>query len=268
VAITADIEGKIEATPRRSSGVGDASSPVDAPKKGGKGDGPLASTTSVQWEAGKTKVLIIGGGSSHNFAKFFGETDSATLKAAGYSVHYTEDRDQAAAEIGGCDVAIISVNRKFFDTEAYRKALFARIEAGKGVIMLHPGTWYGFGGWPELNKEIVGGGSRGHDKLGPYQVNVTRKDHAMMIGVPHSFDVVDELYYMNAADVPEGTRPIEVLAETSPSQKFGKPHPSVWITEHPKARIVGIALGHDERTHGQDAYKAILTNAVKWVHGK
>jgi len=238
------------------------------PKEGGKGDGPLPPTVPVQWEAGKTKVLVIGGGSSHNFAKFFGDTDVATLKAAGYTVHYTEDRDQAADLLAEADVAVISTNRKFFDTAKYRKALFDRVNSGKGVIMLHPGTWYGFPGWPEINKEIVGGGARGHDKLGPFKVNVTRRDHAIMVGVPDSFDVQDELYYMNAEGAPEGTNKIEVLAETTPSIKYSKPHPSVWITDHPKARIVGIALGHDERVHDLPAFKAILNNATKWVAGK
>ena len=165
-------------------------------------------------------------------------------------------------------MAVISVNRKFFDTAKYRKALFDRVNAGKGVVMLHPGTWYGFGGWPEINKEIVGGGSRGHDRLGNFKVNVTRRDHAIMVGVPDSFEVFDELYYMNAEGAPEGTNKIEVLAETSPSQKYNKPHPSVWITDHPKARIVGIALGHDDKVHDMPAFKAILANSVKWVAGK
>ena len=57
------------------------------------------------WAPGKTKVLIVAGGSAHNFGKFFGETDTATLTAAGFSVNYTEDRDQAAAELSKADVA-------------------------------------------------------------------------------------------------------------------------------------------------------------------
>lgn len=283
VAVTADIEGRVEAkgeardtpAPRgnaKGKGKPEAAqngpAPADSPKEGGKGDGPLVPTTAPAWEAGKAKVLVIGGGSSHNFAKFFGDTDVSTLKAAGYTVHYTEDRDQAADLLAEADVAVISVNRKFFDTAKYRKALFDRVNAGKGVVMLHPGTWYGFGGWPEINKEIVGGGSRGHDKLGNFKVNVTRRDHAIMVGVPDSFEVFDELYYMNAEGAPEGTNKIEVLAETSPSQKYNKPHPSVWITDHPKARIVGIALGHDDKVHDMPAFKAILANSVKWVAGK
>ena len=59
-------------------------------------------------------------------------------------MNYTEDRDQAAAEIGKADVAVISVNRQFFDTPAYRKALVDFAASGKGLVMLHPGTWYGY----------------------------------------------------------------------------------------------------------------------------
>lgn len=255
--------GKMPATPESGG------TPELQPKTGGQGDGPLVPASAPQWEAGKTKVLVIGGGSSHNFKDFFGTTDVATLKAAGFSVHYTEDRDQAATELSNADVAVISVNRKFFDTAAYRKALFDFAAAGKGIIMLHPGTWYGYANWPELNAQIVGGGARGHDKIHPFDVKKL-KDHPIMEGVPASFTVEDELYYVNAEPekIPAGTASIEVLAETSPSDKFQKPHPSVWITRHPQARIVGIALGHDERTHDHPAFRQLLANAVRWGAGK
>jgi type 1 glutamine amidotransferase len=277
VAITASAEkvaGKkdVGAAVRKGKAPGAAKSarttPEAGPKEGSKGDGPLVPASPVQWEAGKARVLVIGGGSSHNFAKFFGETDVATLKAAGFTVHYTEDRDQAAAELANADAAIISVNRKFFDTAAYRKALFDFAAAGKGIVMLHPGTWYGFGGWPELNAQIVGGGARGHDRIHPFDVKALQADHPVMKNVPASFTVEDELYYINAEGAPEGTAAIEVLAETSKSDKYQKPHPSVWITQHPKARVVGIALGHDGRTHDLRPYQQILINAAMWTSGK
>jgi putative heme-binding domain-containing protein len=287
-AITADLQGRtgfqpVKSTPGlmpgpdakgKGKGKGKANAkaqaplPTTGPKEGGQGDGPLVPAQPIAWEAGKTKVLVIGGGSSHDFANFFGTTDVATLKAAGLSVHYTEDRDQATSELANADVAVISVNRKFFDTAAYRKALFDFAAAGKGIVMLHPGTWYGFQAWPELNAKIVGGGARGHDKIHPFEVKKV-KDHPVMQGVPDSFTVEDELYYMNAEPekIPEGTAAIEVLAETSPSDKFQQPHPSVWVTQHPSARIVGITIGHDQRTHDHPAFKTLLENAVKWASG-
>ncbi len=277
VAITADIEGKgpasrtnFQVRPRNAPPAGKTNADVRStgPKEGGKGDGPLVAATSVQWEAGKTRILVIGGGSSHNFKDFFGTTDVATLKTAGFTVHYTEDRDQAAAELKNADAAIISVNRKFFDTSAYRKALMDFAAAGKGIIMLHPGTWYGYAGWPELNAQIVGGGARGHDKIHPFEVKVLKADHPVMKDVPASFTVEDELYYVNAEGAPEGTAAIEVLAETSNSDKYQKPHPSVWITKHPKAKIVGLALGHDARTHDLKPYRQLLINAARWAGGK
>ena len=245
--------------------------PTDlTPKAGGRGDAMLPETTPVVWEPGKTRVLIIGGGSSHKFGEFFGKADSAILRAAGYTVNYTEDRDQAAAELAGADVAVISVNRKFFDTPAYRKALFAFAAAGKGIVMHHPGTWYGFAEWPELNAQIVGGGARGHDKIAKYSVNALQPAHPIMKNVPASFEVEDELYYINAEPekIPPGTSPIDVLAETSPSLKFKKPHPVVWTTKHPTARIVGLTIGHDGRVHDLAPFKTLLTNAVKWAAKK
>jgi type 1 glutamine amidotransferase len=162
------------------------------------------------------------------------------------------------------------VNRKFFDTPAYRKALFAFAAAGKGIVMHHPGTWYGFADWPELNAQIVGGGARGHDKIAKYSVNALQPAHPIMKNVPASFEVEDELYYINAEPekIPPGTSPIDVLAETSPSVKFKKPHPVVWTTKHPTARIVGLTIGHDGRVHDLAPFKTLLTNAVKWASGK
>jgi putative membrane-bound dehydrogenase-like protein len=273
VAITASTEPAkqgVTASSRQPKGMAGSPPSPDGPKEGTKGDGPLVPATPVNWEAGKTRVLVIGGGSSHNFKDFFGTTDVATLKAAGFTVHYTEDRDQAAAELKNADVAIISVNRKFFDTGAYRKALFDFAAAGKGIVMLHPGTWYGFGGWPELNAQIVGGGARGHDRIHPFDVKAVKADHPVMKDVPASFTVEDELYYVNAEPekIPEGTAKITVLAETSPSDKYKATHPSVWITEHSKAKIVGIALGHDARVHDLKPYQQLIINAARWSSGK
>lgn len=238
------------------------------PKEGGKGDGPLPETRPINWKPGATKVLIVAGGSSHDFATFFEGSDARTLEAAGFSVNTTQDRDQAAAELANADVAVISVNRQFFDTPAWRQALMDFAAKGKGLVMLHPGVWYGFADWPEINARIVGGGARGHDRLGPFTVNAVAPGHPVMQGVPASFEVVDELYYVNAepGKIPTGTAPIEVLAETSPSQRFTQPHPSVWVTSHPTARIVGIALGHDARVHDLPAFQTLLVNAVKWVN--
>ncbi len=239
---TGSSSASVPASPGVQNGGGQSTA---GPKEGGKGDAPLPETKPIVWTPGKKKVLIVAGGSSHNFGKFFGETDGATLTAAGFSVNYTEDRDQAAAELKNADVALVSVNRQFFDTPAYRKALFDFAAAGKGIVMLHPGTWYGFADWPELNAAIVGGGARGHDRIAKFSVNAVKPDHPIMKGVPASFEVEDELYYLNAEPdkMPANAAAIDVLAETSPSVRYKKPHPAVWVTKHPTARIAAHHAG-------------------------
>ena len=216
------------------------------------------------WGAG-VKVLLVGGGSSHDFGKWFNTADSAMLKAAGCSVNYTEDGEVTARELANVDVAVLSVNRSEWATPALRKALFDFANSGKGLVLLHPGLWYNFGDWPEYNRELAGGGSRGHDALGEFSVNALNAGHPVMKGITASFKITDELYYQTPDE--KGT-PIEVLAETSPSKKFNHPHPSVFIVKHPHARIVGLAIGHDGRAHDLPEYKTLLTNGVKWTAGK
>src|SRR5688500_8084434 len=81
VPATVAITAGVEPAPLRASLGPQAPAPGQAqpagtgPKEGGKGDAPLPETRPIAWAAGKTKVLIIGGGSSHDFGRFFGGTD-------------------------------------------------------------------------------------------------------------------------------------------------------------------------------------------------
>jgi hypothetical protein len=59
------------------------------PREGGKGDQPLPKTQPVRWKTGQTRVMLIGGGSSHDFAAYFNAMDRAILQDAGFTVHYT-----------------------------------------------------------------------------------------------------------------------------------------------------------------------------------
>jgi putative membrane-bound dehydrogenase-like protein len=218
----------------------------------------------MTWGNG-TKALLVGGGSSHDYQKFFNRADSETLKAAGFSVNYTEDGATTARELKNVDVVVLSVNAAKWATADCRAALNDFIKAGKGVVLLHPGMWYNFGNWPEFNRDLVGGGARGHDNLGEFTVNVINKDHPITKGVTPSFKIVDELYYVK----PDANGPaMEVLAETSPSKRDQKTYPSVFVVKHPQTRVVGLALGHDARAHELPEYKQLLVNAAKWAAGK
>ena len=85
-----------------------------------------------------------------------------------------------------------------------------------------------------------------------------------MRGMPAKFTVNDELYWFEPDS--QGA-PIQVLA-TAHSPSKNKTFPMVFVAEHPKARIVGIALGHDGAVHDHPAFQRLLNNAVRWAAAK
>ena len=253
VAITADTtEGKPGDT-------ADASAQATT-----RNDGSTAAVVrEYKWGSG-IKTLMVGGGSSHDFDKYFNKADSAILSDAGLaSVNYTDKPDTIAGVLKDVDVLYQSTNQKI-DNKDVRKAIFDFADAGKGIVIVHAGMWYNWSDWPEYNRVLAGGGAKGHDKFGEFEVNLDVTDHPVMKGVPASFKITDELYY--AKFETNGT-PVQVLA-TAKNLTNGKTFPSVWIVKHPKARIVCIALGHDDKAHDLPAYKAMLRNAVTWAAGK
>ena len=216
---------------------------------------------SFEWGGG-IKTLIVGGGSSHDFNRFFNLADAATLRATvKASVNYTETTTGLAPALAGVDVLYLSNNKPFGDG-ATREAVLAHARSGKGMLLVHPALWYNWDrDWPVYNRELCGGGSRGHDAYGEFEVTVTQPGHPLMQGVPEKFTLRDELYWFEADA--QGTA-IEVLA-TAHSKAKNKTFPMVWVVKHPKSRIAAIALGHDGVAHSHPAYQRLLANSVEWI---
>jgi len=214
--------------------------------------------------AKQVKVLIVGGGSSHDFAKWFNAADVAILSEGGKAaVTYTDKIDTIMASLKDIDVLYLSNNQPMANVEL-RKGIFDHADAGKGLLLVHPALWYNWGDWKEYNAVLVGGGSKGHDKFGEFEVTVDDAKHPIMKDVPTTFKITDELYYFIKDE--KGT-PIEILA-TGKSPLNGKTFPVVFVVKHPKTRIVAITLGHDGKAHDHPAYKTLLRNALEWVSQK
>ena len=208
------------------------------------------------------RVLLAGGGSSHDFVKFFGGTDKATLAPICGWVDFTQNLNGIGEILKNVDVLVLSANQPI--SAATKEALLEYANRGGAIVALHPGTWYNWRNFPQWNQEILGGGAHGHDAFGPYTVNVTNPEHPVTKGVPASFEITDELYNY---EVKPGAAEIEVLA-TATSAKSNKTFPQVFIVKHPKARIVGLTLGHDAKAHDLPAYQTLLKNAVTWAAGR
>jgi putative membrane-bound dehydrogenase-like protein len=235
----------------------------DKPAEAAPAPAPEKKSAALEWKPG-TKILLIGGGSSHDYQKWFNEYDTKVLIAAGYSVNYTEDAAVAARELANVDAAVLSANHGSFSSIAFRDSLTKFVDSGKGLVILHPGLWYNWGDWAEYNKTIAGGGSRGHDRFGEFKVNISKPDHPLLKGVNTSFSITDELYYYQPD--PAGT-PIEILASATSTQRAGD-YPQVFVVKHPKTRIAGLTLGHDGKAHELAQYQQLLLNCVAWTAKK
>ena len=207
-----------------------------------------------------TKISMMGGGGSHDFLNQFGINDGRVINDQGKNaVVYTEDSAELGNLLSTTDVLFIC-NNKPFDAET-RKTIFSRVNDGMSIMIYHPSTWYNWKDWPEYNKELVGGGSTSHEKLQEFDVIVTKPNHPILKGVPRKFRIFDELYRWKKD--PEAVD-IEVLA-MGKGINSGEEFPVLWVVKHPKAKIIGNTLGHDERAHNLPAYKKILSNTLEWI---
>jgi putative membrane-bound dehydrogenase-like protein len=230
--------------------------PEELPKSG--------ETLPANPEPGIIRALLIGGGSSHDFEKYFHKADSATLQGAGKIVTaYTSNAAEAIDLMKNADVIVLSANHGSFGQPDFQHALNAFADAGKGLVIVHAGTWHNWSELSGFNKRFVGGGARGHG-FGDFQVISKEPNHPVMADVPAQFTIHDEQYRVEL----DPNASTEVLAMTSPEVGPNKAYPSVWVVKDPKAKIVGIGLGHAAEAHGNPAYQKLLINAVRWVAAK
>ena len=277
VAVTIEIGGPPNPPPGKDDG---------APKAGKKGkgkakanDGPSdllpkdnPKTTQAFGQsfgprkAGQLRVLVAGAGSSHNFPAFFLGTDALTAKAAGYDVASTPNLKETLGLLPQADLFVFSGNHAQFGTPEFQKAIRDFAAAGKGIVLLHAATWYN---WPletKYNDEFVCGGSRNHGHS-DFTFTVTKPEHPIMKGVPATFVVNDESYNIELTR-PEGAEVLGTIPRQDPKEGLSNILPSVWTVRYPGARVVCIALGHDEKSHDHPAYKQLLLNSLIWVSNK
>jgi type 1 glutamine amidotransferase len=204
-------------------------------------------------------VLILGGGSSHDFARWFGEEDTRTLAPLGRTVAYTERPDELARSLSALRVLVLCNNQPIPDA-GLRTALFDFVARGGGLVLVHPATWHNWPDWPEYNRALVGGGTRSHESYAAFDVRIVRRDHPVAEGVLSSFTIRDELYRFE----PEADAASTVLA-VGKSLTSGAEYAVLWTRANGDGRIVALTLGHDGAAHEHASYRRLLANAVRWV---
>jgi len=204
--------------------------------------------------------FLLGGGSSHDFGRWFGQRDTGILATDGRRVHYTEDPAVLLSSLDADDVLVLSTNQPL--SADVRATIEAHALAGGGLLFLHPGAWTNWPDW-EAQTRLLRASTSSHEPLGDFQVEVHNGDHPVTAGLASTFEITDELY--RAAPI-DGAGPIEVLA-AGYSPTTGARYPVVWTVSLDAARVVVITLGHDGRAHELPAFARLLSQAVAWLEG-
>src|SRR5688500_13913208 len=111
--------------------------------------GPKSTAAGSNAGSNNIRVLIVGGGSSHDFNRWFNTEDSKTLTRDGLAtVTYTGNTDSISYYLPSIDVLYLSNNQPIKDANT-RKQIFEFADAGKGLILGHPALGYHWRDWHE-----------------------------------------------------------------------------------------------------------------------
>ncbi len=99
---------------------------------------PAPAVAGFTWKPGSPHVLIVGGGSSHDFDKWFNRADSATLASNGkVSVNYTEKIGEVLPALKDVDVLYLCNNQPMTEPQL-RRGIFDLADSGHGLLLVHP----------------------------------------------------------------------------------------------------------------------------------
>ena len=149
-------------------------------------------------------------------------------------------------------------------------------EGRGGWIGLHHATllgeFDGFKMWPWFSSFM--GGIRYKNYIPTFasaKVLVENKEHPVMKGLPESFEIEGEEWYIYDKSPRQN---VDVLASVNENSyqpdsdiKMGD-HPVIWQNPHCKAKNVYIFMGHSPKLFDNQYYKRLLSNAITWASAR
>jgi type 1 glutamine amidotransferase len=144
-------------------------------------------------------------------------------------------------------------------TSAMQENLKSFIHDGGGMCLSHfaCGAFPEWPGFVQLSGRIWNG--EGHDKRGPFTVNVVDQRHPVTKGLGKSFETDDELYFCLMGD-PE----VHLLCEAFSKRKQSI-YPQAFTYEPGKGRVFLSTLGHDVRAYDAREVKQLYRQGVAWA---
>ena len=147
-------------------------------------------------------------------------------------------------------------------TEAQGAAIRDFVQAGGGLYAMHNSSYISL--YVKSYREVMGGVSKSHPPLRPFQVHATPNRHPITEGMK-PFMVNDEQHYVqydgDAAHVILESENIDGLTFDG----MGSKSVSGWAHDYGKGRVVFTAVGHNLHALWNPQYLEIQKRSVRWL---
>ena len=221
-------------------------------------------------EKEKIKVAVVTGGHEFDEETFFGLFDGH--RDIKYVHTPQSDHSEIFEDISGWEYDVIVLYNMTQEISAKRRANFVRLlDDGVGLVVLHHSV-LAFQKWPEY-KKIVGGrlyledtvedGIEGK-KLGykhgvNYTIRIEDENHPITKGL-RDFEIHDETY--NNGVVEPSSHILLTTDEPTSDRIIG------WVSGYDKGKVCFIEPGHGTIIFGDENYRRLVAQAIRWCAEK
>lgn len=177
------------------------------------------------------------------------------LASRGIKVHYTEQQEKLNTEsLNQFDSVIFYGNRSGL-TNAQESALYHYVNEGGGVVAIHSASAM----FPESDAfiSLVGGAFKAHG-TGTFSTKRVQSEHPAIQGVPN-FESWDETYVHMKHNPDKEVLSVRVEGDHE--------EPWTWVRNQGDGRVFYTAWGHDERTWGNEGFKQLIEQGLRWTVG-
>lgn len=216
------------------------------------------------------KVAVVTGGHEFDEETFFGLFEG--YKDIEYVHSPQSDHSEIFEDISGWKYDVIVLYNMTQEISAKRQANFVRLlEDGVGLVALHHSV-LAFQKWPEY-KKIVGGRLYLEDTVEDgveckklefkhdldFTIRIEDKNHPITKGL-RDFEVHDETYKNGVVE--PSSHILLTTDEPTSDRIIG------WVSGYDKGKVCFIEPGHGTGIFGDENYRRLVAQAIRWCAGK
>ena len=157
-------------------------------------------------------------------------------------------------KLSGFDLCILCFTPGGELTDEEEKSLVDFVEGGKNLLAVHSATVV-----DEKNAkyiDLIGGRFVTHSPYHEFEVKIEDAEHPVTKGL-EDFKISDELYVLDRE--PEGAHVLATAVWEDKTQ------PMVYTKKYGKGKVLYNALGHNELSFNNPAFRKLIVQGIKWL---